>query len=171
MKIIAIDPGYDRIGVAVIEKSEATNHKEVLLFSRCIVTDRKQNINERIFYAGQEIERYIDQYQPEILAIENVYFTNNQKTVIHVSEAKGVFMYIALTKGLRVCEYTPLQIKVAITGDGAAKKEQVSYMVPKLIQVNMEQKTKDAGGSSTGLDDEVDAIAIALTCSAHERYH
>ncbi len=169
MKIIAIDPGYDRIGIAIIEKSEATAYKEVLLFSECFTTDRKKEITERIYDAGQEIERCIAEYQPDMFAIENIYFTNNQKTVIHVSEAKGAFKYIASSRGIVVREYTPLQIKVAIAGDGGASKDQIARMVPKLITVNIAEKTTHARGSSKGLDDELDAIAVGLTCCAHER--
>ena len=164
MKVLAIDPGYDRIGIAVVEKSEHTNFKEILIYSECYVTDRLQDITERIYNVGQRIEYLIKENNPDIVAIESLFFTNNQKTAIGVSEAKGVFKYIARNMNITVREYTPLQIKVALTGSGKATKEQIARMVPKIIKFDMAKKI-----TTHGLDDEIDAIAVALTCFAHER--
>jgi len=157
--IISIDPGYDRCGIAILTKE----NKEELLFSECFVTDREQEITDRVFAIGEEIDRVIKKYKPTSMAIENVYFQNNAKTIIGVSEAKGVCKHVAKQNGLDVFEYTPLQIKTAITGNGRADKQQVAWMVPKLIDYDPVKRAIELGGMSSGIDDEIDAIAVGLT--------
>lgn len=150
MRIIAIDPGYEKMGVAVLEK---TSGKEVLLFSECFRTSRKNPHHKRLAALGTEAERVIREFKPECLAIEKLFFTTNQKTAFQVAEARGVIIYEASSAGLSVCEFTPLQAKVAVTGYGRGTKDQMKYMVEKLITVG--KKIKE--------DDEYDAIALGLT--------
>jgi crossover junction endodeoxyribonuclease RuvC len=156
MKILSIDPGFERVGIAIIEKTNL--NKDRLVYSNCFKTPSKTPLNERIKNIGVELEKIINKYKPEALAIEKLYFTTNQKTVMGVSEARGVIIYIASKNNLDIYEYTPPQIKVAVTGYGKASKEMIMSMVPKLIDI-------DSGIKS---DDEVDAIAIGLTCLACE---
>lgn len=151
MRIIAIDPGYERMGVAIIEKE--AKGKEVLVFSECFKTSAKLTHDERLKLIGQEIENLIEKYQPTTMAIETLFFTNNQKTAMHVSEARGVMLYVAAAAGLNVSEFMPIAIKVAVTGYGASDKAQVTAMVGKLIQIDRDIK----------YDDEYDAIAVGLT--------
>jgi crossover junction endodeoxyribonuclease RuvC len=158
MKILSIDPGFERVGIAVIEKS--SQKKDILLFSECFKTSAKIPFCERLKNIGTEIEKIIKKYKPEILAIEKLYFTTNQKTVMGVSEARGVIVYAASKNGLSVCEYTPPEIKVAVTGYGKADKRMVMSMVPKLIDTNVKINS----------DDELDAIAVGLTCLACEKF-
>jgi crossover junction endodeoxyribonuclease RuvC len=158
MKILSIDPGFERIGIAVIER--ITKQKDVLEYSACFKTSAKIPFHERLTAIGTEIERVIKKYKPEILATEKLYFTTNQKTVMGVSEARGVIVYSASRNGLKVFEYTPPQIKIAVTGYGRASKDMVICMVPKLIEMN----------TKTNSDDELDAIAIGLTCLACEKF-
>ena len=159
MKIVAIDPGYERIGIAVLER-ERGQQKETLLYSVCFKTDKKLDLNQRIFLIGCEIERIITTYQPKVCAIEKLFFTTNQKTVMGVSEARGVCIYSAMRNDLLIAEYTPLEIKMAITGYGKADKGQIMRMLPKLIKFS----------STKTSDDELDAMAIGLTCFAIERF-
>jgi crossover junction endodeoxyribonuclease RuvC len=149
MKVIAIDPGYERMGVAVIEK---TNRKEILVYSECFKTSPKISHEERLKLIGQEIEKIIKKYKPEAMAIETLFFKNNQKTAMHVSEARGVMLYVASALGLKVVEFSPMSIKIAVTGYGNSDKEQVIFMVKKLINIKEEIK----------YDDEYDAIAVGL---------
>lgn len=151
MITISIDPGYERIGIAVIKKDPKT--KEELLFSECFKTNPKEKLHKRIYAVGEEIERIIQNYKPERFAIENVFHTNNTKTVLGVEQARGAFLFIAQKHNLSVSEYTPLQIKTAVTGYGRATKDQVYNMVCRLISLPPEVKQ----------DDEIDAIAIGLT--------
>lgn len=160
MRVIGVDPGYDKFGVAVLEKNGGS---DILLYSDCIRTSPKLPLSERIFLIGSEFEKIIKKYNPKALAIEKLFFTTNQKTAMGVSEVKGVATYIAKTNGLKIFEYTPLQIKMAMVGYGKADKNQVSKMVPLLIKNFNDFKKKKTE------DDEFDACAIALTCLAVER--
>lgn len=156
MKVLGIDPGFERIGIAIIEKKQ----KDTLVYSECFKTSARIPFHKRLTAIGSEIERVIKKYKPEALAIEKLYFTTNQKTVMGVSEARGVIVYSASKNGLEIFEYTPPQIKVAITGYGKADKKMIMNMIPKLIGMD----------SAINSDDELDAIAIALTCLASERF-
>ena len=158
MKLLSIDPGFERVGIAVIEHNQ--KQKDVLLYSACFKTSAKIPFHERLTAIGEEVEKIIKKYKPEALAIEKLYFTTNQKTVMGVSEARGVIIYSASRNGLNIFEYTPPQIKVAVTGYGKADKNMVISMVPKLIEMK----------TNTNSDDELDAIAIGLTCLACEKF-
>lgn len=157
MKVLAIDPGFERVGIAVIEKTNLK--KDKLLFSECFKTSAKIPFPKRLKNIGAEIEKVIKKHKPEVIAIEKLYFTTNQKTAMGVAEARGTIIYVASKNGLSVCEYTPPQIKIAVTGYGKATKEMIMSMVPKLIDM-------DSGINS---DDEIDAIAVGLTCLACEK--
>lgn len=157
MRVIAIDPGYDRVGIAILEKEARS--KEVLLFSECFETSSKDDIDQRIFKIGDRVDKLILEYNPQVMAIETLYFSNNHKTVMGVSEARGVLKYVAISNGLEVIELTPAQIKIAITGYGRADKKQVLHMVPRLVEVENADKM---------IDDEVDAIAVGLCALAHK---
>lgn len=151
MKIIAIDPGYERLGVAVLEKKP--KNKEVLLFSECFKTSARLPFASRLFEIGKEIERIITIYKPTALATETLFFNSNQKTAMNVSETRGVITYEAMRHGLQFYEYTPLQIKVAVTGSGRADKKQVISMICRLVEIS----------KKISHDDEYDAIACGLT--------
>lgn len=162
MRILGIDPGVERVGIAVIEKTTgltAQAGKEILLYSDCFKTSSKLSQPERLVLIGEEIARLIAQWQPEMLGIEKLFFENNQKTAMVVAEARGVIIYEGRKVGLKINEYTPLEIKVAVTGYGKATKEQVEKMVEKLIILPQKKR----------IDDELDAIAVALTASAHRK--
>ncbi len=155
MKILGIDPGFERLGVAILEKRKG-DKKEKVLFSECFKTSAKVEFSERLFLIGKEIKKVIKKFKPEVLAIETLFLTTNQKTVMHVAETRGVVIYEASNAGLKIFEASPPQIKIATTGYGKANKEQVMKMVKILVEVDSLKKS----------DDELDAIAIALTAFA-----
>lgn len=157
MRILSIDPGFERIGIAIIEKTNLK--KDVLVYSVCFKTSAKIPFYERLKNIGLEIEKIINEYKPDALAIEKLFFTTNQKTVMGVSEARGVIIYVSSKNNLSIYEYTPPQIKVAVTGYGKASKNMVMSMVLKLIDIN----------KNINSDDEIDAIAVGLTCLACEK--
>jgi crossover junction endodeoxyribonuclease RuvC len=159
MRILAIDPGFERMGIAILDKSLKPKHD--LIFSTCFKTSAKIPFHERLTLIGEELERIIKKFKPEALAIEKLFFTSNQKTVMGVSEARGVMVYTASRNGLKVFEYTPPQIKIAVTGYGKSTKDMVISMVRKLIEIKTE----------TNSDDELDAIAIGITCLACEKFN
>ena len=148
-RVLAIDPGFERLGIAIIDKDK----KEVLLYSDCFKTSPRDSFYVRLRQLGEEISRIIEIYEPNACAIETLFFQNNQKTAMHVAEARGVVAYEAARRGIPIFEFTPLQIKMAITSHGRSDKKQVTFMVPKLIKIEKEIKH----------DDEYDAIAIGLT--------
>ena len=157
MKVLAIDPGYERMGVAVIESSP--RKKEELVYSHCFKTSSKLPFHERLKMIGEEVARLIREFEPGVCATETLFFAKNIKTAMMVAEARGVVIFTAASHKLRLYEYTPLQIKIAITGYGRGDKRSVSDMVEKLIDVQKDIK----------YDDEYDAIAIGLTCIASEK--
>jgi crossover junction endodeoxyribonuclease RuvC len=159
MIILGIDPGYERVGIAVLEKNKG-DRKEKVLYSNCFKTSSKLPLVERIFLIGKEIEKIIKDFSPEALSIEKLYFENNAKTAMGVAEVRGVIIYIAKNFDLKVFEYTPLQIKSAVTGYGKATKDAVHTMVHKLVELQKEVKQ----------DDEIDAVAVGITCFACERF-
>ena len=158
MKILGIDPGYERLGIAVLEKN-VRDRKETLLYSDCFKTKTSDTHAERLSLLGQEIARVITEYEPEALSIETLFLTTNHKTVMHVSEARGVILYEAARHNLSIAEYSPPQIKSAVTGDGHADKKAIIKMIPLLIKLD----------KKIAHDDEYDAIAVALTYFAHNK--
>ena len=164
MKILGIDPGFERLGIAILERTASARgfgalKKEKVIFSECFKTSAKLEFSERLKLIGAEVKKIIKKYRPEVLAIETLFLNTNQKTVMRVAEARGVVIYEAVQMGLKIFEATPLQIKVAITGYGRADKTQIMKMVKILVELEKNKKS----------DDELDAIAIALTAFAHIR--
>jgi crossover junction endodeoxyribonuclease RuvC len=157
MTVLAVDPGYGRIGFAVLARPK--QGKEILHYSDCFTTPKELAFFERLKLVGEETNRLIECFKPEALAIETLFFNTNQKTALHVAEARGAILYLAMAHGLRIYEYTPLQVKIAVTGYGRGTKSQVITMVHRLVQ--LEEHARH--------DDEYDAIAIGLTCLASVR--
>lgn len=159
-RILAFDPGYERLGVAVLQKEGG---KEVLLHSECVRTSAALSFPERLGVLGAATEALIAQWQPQAVALEDVYFAKNAKTAMQVAEVRGMLSYLAISNQLSLYQYTPLQVKVAITGYGQSDKSAVSMMALRLLGLHALPS-----GKST-LDDEMDAIAVGLTCLASIR--
>lgn len=153
MRILAIDPGYERLGLAVLEK---TTRGETLIYSDCVQTSAALPFPERLELIAQEVERVLEEYAPAACALERLYFNTNQKTAMMVAEVRGALMHLARARGVEVKEYTPSQVKIAITGHGGSNKKQVTQMVGRLITIE----------KPINYDDEYDAIAVGLTCLA-----
>src|SRR3989344_6652095 len=122
MRILGIDPGYERLGIAVIEKEprqkpfDSAQGKEQIIFSECFKTPAVLPFPERLRLIGEEVKRVIKKYKPEILAIETLFLNTNHKTAMRVAEARGGVIYEAALAGLQIFEASPPQIKVATTG-------------------------------------------------------
>lgn len=155
--ILGIDPGYGRLGLAIIEKTDSK--KETVLFSNCIETGSGENIYDRFKIIGQEITSIIEKYSPDELAMESLFVAKNQKTAMRVAEVRGIIIYEAVKRDIPIFEYTPLQIKSAITGDGSSDKTRIIKMIHLLVDLPRK----------ISLDDEYDAIAVALTHSARRK--
>ena len=154
IRIIGIDPGYERLGVAIIEKTE--KGEELLVFSDCIKTSPQKTQAERLLILSESIDDCIKKYKPNFMAIESLFFNTNQKTVIKVAESRGVVISRAAFHKIKVYEFNPLQVKQAITGYGRCEKKQLISTLPHIIKINKEITH----------DDEFDAIAVGLTCTA-----
>lgn len=161
MKILGIDPGYERLGIAILEKNKG-DKKETLIYSECFKTSSKLDFNERLLVIGSKIKEILKEYEPAILSIETLFLNTNQKTVMQVAEVRGIIIYLAKEHKLEIFEASPPQIKNSITGYGKSDKEQIRKMVGLLIDLPKDKKNS--------LDDELDAIAIALTAFAHKRF-
>lgn len=159
MIVLAIDPGYERLGIAILEKTHTS--KESVLFSECFRTSAKLDFYERILLIGNRISEVIGEYSPTALSIENLFISNNQKTAMRVAEVRGAIIYLAKNLGLSIYELTPLQIKSAVTGNGKSSKDEMMKMVGLL--------TKTALKNKPILDDEFDAIAIGLAYFAYNK--
>lgn len=150
MKVLSIDPGFERLGIAVIEKLKG--EKEKLLFSECFETEKKLSFEKRLVLLGEHLEKILLEFSPDHLAIESLFLNTNQRTAMHVAEARGVIIYAGVKAGLQLFEYAPPQIKVAVAGNGRADKKAITKMIPLLLKIEKQIKR----------DDEYDAIAIGL---------
>lgn len=157
--ILSIDPGYERLGISVLKKD--ISGKIHLIYSNCFITSSDKIFADRLVCVGNYVIDIINTYKPTSVSIESLFLQNNQKTAMKVSETKGVIMYVSKNLGLSVYEFTPPQIKSAVTGSGRSDKTSVQKMV--ILQVP-EIKNK-----SKILDDEYDAIACGLTYFALEK--
>lgn len=158
MKIIGIDPGYERMGIAIIEKN---NNQETVIYSDCIRTSAQLSLPERLVIIGNTLNDLITTYRPDHAAIEALYFAKNTTTAMKVAEARGVIQYIISSHTIPLVEYHPNTIKIAITGYGGASKEAIASMIPRLVTYDVTKK----------IDDELDALAVALTHSAHMNHN
>lgn len=153
MIILGIDPGFGKLGCAVIKK---TKGKEEVIYSCCFTTDKKTPYEERLLFLAKKIDKILKKFKPDVLVMEKVFFSKNQKTAIQVAEMRGIILYLAISKNIPVKEFTPLEVKMALTGYGRAEKDQVQKMVEAITRIKKVPKN----------DDEIDAIAIALTYSS-----
>jgi crossover junction endodeoxyribonuclease RuvC len=156
MRVLGIDPGYGRCGVAIVEK---TATKDTVRYSACVETPATADFSVRLRMVIDHIERTMREHAPEALAIEKLYFSANQKTAMRVAEVRGAILSSAAAHGLPVFEYTPGEVKSAAAGSGRADKKQIASMLHLLVHIPHVIK----------LDDEYDAIAIGVTHLARAR--
>lgn len=154
-RVLAIDPGFDRLGMAVVEGDPS---KPVYVWSTCVIP-AKGVPSERLAEVSRATEDAINTHAPDILAIESLFFSVNKKSVLGVAEARGAILAAAGRANILVREYSPQQVKLAVTGYGAADKKAVAQMVPRLLALPPRKR----------LDDELDAIALGIAALA-ERY-
>ncbi len=153
MVILGIDPGYAITGYGVV--SYEKNHFSVLDYG-AITTKAHTPFEQRLLTLHQQLDAVISRFHPDVMAIEELFFQRNTTTAIGTAQARGVLILSAAEANIPVYEYTPMQIKQAVTGYGRADKNQVSTMVKMLL--HLEEMPKP--------DDVTDALAIAI-CQAH----
>ena len=153
MIIVGIDPGYAIVGYAILEYTG--NRFSTLDYGR-VTTEANTQFAGRLLTIHNELDALLEQYRPDCVAIEQLYFNTNTKTAISVAQGRGAILLTAAMRGAAVYEYTPLQIKMAVTGYGQADKDQIRYMVKILLNLRGALKS----------DDAADALAVAV-CHAH----
>ena len=154
MKTLAIDPGYGRCGIAVVSGTATSQTCE---FSDCIETNSNDNFPDRLAEICAVVRKTINEYEPDTLAIERLFFNQNTTTAMKVAQVKGAIILEATRAGMETDEYTPQDIKTAVAGHGSAQKRQVMQMITQLVDIRKEAKH----------DDEYDAVAVGITCLAH----
>jgi crossover junction endodeoxyribonuclease RuvC len=154
MRVLGVDPGYDRVGLAVMEYE---NGIEKILYSTCLETNKEDELHMRFKQVGNTITEIVKKYGADTLGIETLFFNKNVKTAMSVAEARGIIIYTALEAGCKIYEFSPQAIKIATTGYGNSDKHAVTAMVKQLIP----------SAPTTAIDDEYDAIAVGITCLAH----
>lgn len=155
MRLLAIDPGYDRCGIALIEGI----HPATLVFSTCISTNKADDYSTRLAHIYTEIEKLIEKWQPDAIALETLFFSVNKKTALKVAESRGVILLLAGIQGLPIIELSPQEVKLSMTGIGNATKLQVQKMVTLSMKIDVAKKR----------DDEVDAIALGVAAVQKQR--
>lgn len=153
MRILGIDPGFGIVGYSVIEYNDNSFQ---LIKAAAIQTKPNSDFNKRLCTIYEELDKVIKEYNPTEAAVETIYFNKNTKTAIAVAEARGVILLKLKQANVNIGEYTPLQVKQAVTGYGRAEKKQVEEMTQRLLNLKTMPK----------LDDVTDAMAIAV-CHAH----
>lgn len=152
-RIIGIDPGFGRIGFGVIEKKKGD---WVHIDHGCIQTSLKDPFIDRLEELNNELKKIIKKFNPTHAAVEDLFFYKNVKTAMKVGQARGVILLTLFQAGLKIYEFTPLQVKQSLTGYGRAEKGQLQRMVKVIL--NLKCKSIQ--------DDAADALAVALTCGA-----
>lgn len=153
MIILGIDPGTARLGYGIIQTEK---NKNELIVCGCLETPKNIIPAERLKILYQKLTVIIKKYWPKYLAIEELFFFKNSKTIISVAQARGITLLAAAKAGIPVLEFTPLQVKQAVTGYGRAEKRQVQKMIKVLLCLKEIPKP----------DDAADALATAI-CAAH----
>lgn len=150
MRIIGIDPGIGRTGWGIVEVEGSKLKVEGY---GCIETSQLLRTEERLRQIYDEVIRLMDTYKPAAVAIEDLFFNTNAKTALVVGQARGVILLTSALQQIPISVYTPLQVKIAITGYGRAEKNQIGQMVKTLLKLPAIPKP----------DDTADALAIAVT--------
>lgn len=153
MIILGIDPGYAIVGFGVLEYKN--NHFSVVDYG-AITTDAGTPFNRRLEHIYDELTALLEKYRPDAMSIEKLFYNSNAKTVIDVSQARGVIMLAAQKCGVPAFEYTPLQVKQSVVGYGRAEKKQVQEMIKRILFLEKVPKP----------DDTADALAMAI-CHGH----
>lgn len=150
MIIVGFDPGLATLGYGVVRKEE--KHKPEMVDYGVVLTPKEKNLPDRLVMIEKGVRQIIDKFKPDEIAIEELFFAKNVKTGIAVAHARGVTLLTAIKECGRIFEYTPLQIKQALTGYGRADKNQIQQMVKTLLGLKSIPKP----------DDAADALAVAL---------
>ncbi len=149
MRIIGIDPGIQITGYSVLDCTEGSYE---VVTSGSIQTSKEQTTPQRLLEISKDVKIICERYKPDVASVEELFFFKNQKTIIPVAEARGVILAALQEKQVEIAEYTPMQVKLSLTGHGRATKPEVKAMVEQFVTIS----------PSIKLDDTIDSIAIAI---------
>mgnify|MGYP000724551573 CR=1 FL=1 len=152
IKVLGVDVGTAIVGWSVVQYAPKSRNQMKIINYGVIRTSSKQDMPERLGIIWQELTQIIKDYEPCHAAVESLFYFKNQTTVMSVSQARGAILLACQQSGLRIAEYTPLQVKTGVTGYGRANKEQVQKMVKLILGLSEIPKP----------DDAADALAIAI---------
>ena len=150
MRVMGIDPGTAIVGFGIIDYEK---NKYNCVDYGVILTDKDLNVEDRLEIVYDKLTKILKKYSPEYIAVEDLFYFKNNKTVISVAQARGIILLTAKQNKIPITSYTPLQVKMGITGYGKAEKKQVQLMVQKFL--NLKEIPKP--------DDAADALAICIT--------
>jgi crossover junction endodeoxyribonuclease RuvC len=153
MRILGIDPGYAILGYGIIDMKG--NHFSVCSYG-AVTTEASMAMPDRLKHLYHQITNIIQEYEPDVVSIEELFFNTNSKTALLVGQARGVVILACANAGLEIREYTPLQIKQGLVGYGRAEKKQIQVMVKTILKLSEVPKP----------DDTADALAAAI-CHGH----
>lgn len=156
MIVLGVDPGIERLGWGIIEKTSKGLRR---IDSGVKITSKSDATSQRLFAIYNFLDELIAIQKPTLLGIERVFFTTNAKTAITIGEVRGVVLTLAAKYDLSVAEFSPPEIKVAVSGNGTADKKEIASM----LRFSMELPSRKM------LDDETDALAIALTTAVNKK--
>lgn len=148
MRVLALDPGYDRLGLAIIEGDPS---RPTLIWSECVIPP-PGTAESRLSVVFAAVADAIQTHTPDMVALETLFFSTNKKTAIGVAQARGAILAAAGAAHLPISEHSPQQVKLAVTGYGNADKKAVAMMIPRLVSLPEKKR----------LDDELDAIAVGI---------
>lgn len=155
-RVLAFDPGYERLGIAVLMRDGT---REKLIYSTCARTPKELPLADRIGLLASEVAAVITKEQPDAMAFEKIFFNQSTSTALGVAEVRGMLETLASQYTLPVFQYSPQEVKLAVTGYGKSDKRAMAQMVTRLIQLPQRKI----------LDDEIDAIAVGITCLSSTR--
>lgn len=155
-RILGIDPGTATTGYGIVDLIDRNTYKYI--GSGIIQTSKLLHPSERLRIIREDVLSLIQLYSPQALSIESIFFFKNAKTLVPVAQARGVVLEAAASCALEVAEYTPMQVKMSVTGYGKAEKSEIQFIIAKML--NHAQIIKP--------DDACDAVAIAI-CHARNR--
>lgn len=165
MLILGIDPGSVLVGYAIVKKNTKGNTIFEVIDFGCIDAQKITTDSQRLLKIYKELVSIIKKYKPDMVSVEKLFFFKNLKTVMPVSQTRGIILLAAEAAKIPIVEFTPLQVKIGITGYGRAEKKQVQKMLEHMVSLehfNLKEKLRKK-------DDAFDAIAVAI-CAGMKRY-
>jgi crossover junction endodeoxyribonuclease RuvC len=155
LRTMGIDPGLTRMGVGIVEQE---GNRLTAVACETIVTSPGDPVARRLDAVFEALSGMLHQWRPDAVAVERIFYKMNARTLIPVAQASGIALLVAAQAGLDVYEYAPLEVKLAVVGTGSATKDQMQYMVARLLKGTFRTDTPDAA----------DALAVAI-CHLHSR--